>query len=76
MSCERDVTFDTFTPGASSTSYLVTVGPGTIFVNSASTPCSFSKLVKSVAVCCNNFLEVDTEAVSYTHLTLPTIYSV
>ena len=45
-----DVTFETLTPGANSISYLVTVGPGTTFVNSASTPCSFNKFVK--IFCC------------------------
>ena len=32
-----------------------------MLVNSASTPCSLSKLVKSVAVCWSNFLEDETE---------------
>ena len=60
MSCESDVTLDTLTPGDNSISYLVTVGPGTIFVNSASTPCSFKRFCKSVAVCCKSFFEVET----------------
>jgi len=55
MSCESDVTLDTLTPGDNSISYLVTVGPGTIFVNSASTPFSFKRFCKSVAVCCKSF---------------------
>ena len=36
MSCDKEVTLETFTPGLSSTSYLVTVGPGTMLVTSAS----------------------------------------
>ena len=39
---ENGMGLETLTPGASSISYLVTVGPGTILVNSASTPCSFN----------------------------------
>ena len=65
----NDVTFETLTPGANSISYLVTVGPGTTFVNSASTPCSFNKFVKSFAVSCKSFLEVDTEFPSFNNLT-------
>ena len=76
MSWDSDVTFDTFTPGANSISYLVTVGPGTTFVNSASTPCSFSNCVKSLAVSCNSFLEVDTEEPLFNNLTGGSLYSV
>ena len=76
MSWESDVTFDTFTPGANSISYLVTVGPGTTFVNSASTPCSLSNCVKSLAVSCNSFLEVDTDEPLFNNLTGGSLYSV
>ena len=69
ISCERDVTLDTLTPGANSISYLVTVGPGTTLVNSASTPCSFNKFVRSFAVSCKSFLEVDTAFPSFNNLT-------
>ena len=69
ISWDNDVTFETFTPGASSISYLVTVGPGTTFVSSASTPCSFNNWVKSLAVSCNNFLDVDRDEPCFNKLT-------
>jgi len=38
-------------------------------VSSASTPCSFNSFVKSLAVSCNNFLEVDIEDPFFNNLT-------
>ena len=45
MLLERRVTASTFTPGASSTSYLVTVGPREKPTTAASTPNSLNTLV-------------------------------